>query len=309
MSAMPSAFLPSAGAGGPCAGVVHAVDAGRLRLRLRLATDPGAEPVSARWVALPGWSPAAGDEVLVLGSAETGYFVPGPLASGGVAKGIEAEAAPVIAADPTPARLELPGGAAAELDPDSGTLRVRDAAGSVLFSYRSAEGTGSLRLEADEVELAATRGDLNLSAAGSVRARARRVDLAGETGFSAIVGNGREAAGSRLEMDRDATNLDTGELDARARRVRGRAERAEWTGACWKLGVERLVVTAQRLETRAETVVEDLGNAYRRVRDLTQLSTRRLRQLVDDTVQTRARRVLYRASEAFKVRGDKIHLG
>lgn len=305
MSAMPSAFLPPSDA--PCTGVVHAANAGRLRLRL--ATDPRAAPVSARWVALPGWSPAAGDEVLVLGSAETGYFVPGPLASGAAAKEIAAEAAATGGADLAPARLELPGGGAAELDADSGTLRVRDAAGSVLFSYRSAEGTGSLRLEAGEVELAATRGDLNLSAAGSVRARGRRVELAGETGFKAVVGTGRGEPDSRLEIDRDSTRLDTGELDARARRVRGRAEQAEWTGASWKLGVERLVVTAQRLETRAETVVEDLGNAYRRVRDLTQLSTRRLRQLVDDTVQTRARRVLYRASEAFKVRGDKIHLG
>lgn len=291
MSAMPSAFLPPASSDAPCAGVVHSVVADRLRLKL--AAAPRAEPVSARWVALPGWIPGPGDEVLVLGNAEAGYFVPGPLSNGA----------------PAPARMELPGGGAAELDLDSGTLRVRDAAGSVLFSYRSAEGTGSLRLEAGEVELAATRGDLNLSAAGSVRARGRRVELAGETGFSAMVGSGHGEPDSRLEMDRDATRIDTGELDARARRVRGRAEQAEWTGASWKLGVERLVVSARRLETRAETVVEDLGNAYRRVRDLTQLSTRRLRQLVDDTVQTRARRVLYRASEAFKVRGDKIHLG
>ena len=292
MSAMPSAFLPHAGGGVPCAGTVESVDGGRLWLRLPAA--PARQPVAARWVALPGWSPVPGDEVLVLGDAGGGWFVAGPLATG--------PAAPA-------ARLDLPGGGAAELDADSGTLQVRDAAGSVLFSYRSAEGTGALRLEAGEVELAATRGDLRLSAAGTVQARGGRVDLAGERSVSAAVAGADGEPQSRLELERDAIRLDSEDLEARAGRVRGWADRAELTGSTWSLGVERMAVTARRLETRAETLVENLGSAYRRVRDLSQLSTRRLRQLVDDTVQTRARRVLYRASEAFKVRGDKIHLG
>lgn len=291
MSAMPSAFLPRAGGDGPCTGVVQSVEADRLRLRPD--GQPTGQPVTARWVALPGWTPAPGDEVLVLADAAGGYFVAGPLAAG---------------ASPAP-RLDLPGGGAAELDSDSGTLQVRDAAGSVLFSYRSAEGTGSLRLEAGEVELAATRGDLNLSAAGRVRAHGRRVDLAGEKGVTLAVEGATGAPGSRLELDRDAIRIQSDDLEARAGRVRGRAERAELSGSSWSLGVERMVVSARRLETHAETLVENLGNAYRRVRGLSQLSTRRLRQLVDDTVQTRARRVLYRAGEAFKVRGDKIHLG
>lgn len=291
MAAVPSAFLPAAA---PWAGVVEFVEAGGRRLRVRPEASSQLPAVTARWVAVPGWTPAPGDGVLVLGDTAGGCFVAGPLA--------DSVPAPVR-------RMELPGGGEAELDAAAGTLQVRDAGGGVLFSYRCAEGTGTLRLEADEVELAATRGDLRLCAAGRVEARGRQVDLSGAAAVSVSVGQGTGAGGSRLELERGATRLDTGTLEVQAGRAGGRVERADWAGGSWSLGVERLVLNARRLESRAEVLVETVGSAYRKARELSQQSARRMRHLVEDSIQVRSRRILQRATEAFKVRGDKIHLG
>lgn len=66
---------------------------------------------------------------------------------------------------------------------------------------------------------------------------------------------------------------------------------------------------AERLESRVGTLVETVRNAYRKVAGLSQLRARRVRQIADETLQVKARRVLYRALDSYKVRGDKIHLG
>ena len=74
-----------------------------------------------------------------------------------------------------------------------------------------------------------------------------------------------------------------------------------------KVGYARLVF--DRLETFADTLVEQAKNVYRTVAELTQLRTGRLRTLVDETYQCKANKVFMKSEDDFKIKGEKIHLG
>ena len=71
----------------------------------------------------------------------------------------------------------------------------------------------------------------------------------------------------------------------------------------------KILLAAQRLETRAETVVEKAANVYQTVEELTQLQTGRMRTLVDGSCHLKARDAFLKAEQDFKVDGNQIHLG
>ena len=74
-----------------------------------------------------------------------------------------------------------------------------------------------------------------------------------------------------------------------------------------KVGYARMVLI--RLETIADTLVEQAKNVYRTVAQLTQLKTGRMRTLVDETYQFKADKVFMKSEDDFKIKGEKIHLG
>lgn len=66
---------------------------------------------------------------------------------------------------------------------------------------------------------------------------------------------------------------------------------------------------ADRVETLAGSIVEKARNAYRTVERLSQLTTGRMRTLVDETYHLKSKRAFLKSEEDFKIKGDKIHLG
>jgi hypothetical protein len=73
------------------------------------------------------------------------------------------------------------------------------------------------------------------------------------------------------------------------------------------VGYAKLVF--DRLETIADTLVEQAKNVYRTVAQLTQLRTGRMRTLVNETYQFKANKAFMKAEDDFKIKGEKIYLG
>jgi len=73
------------------------------------------------------------------------------------------------------------------------------------------------------------------------------------------------------------------------------------------VGYAKLVF--HRLETFADTIVEQAKNVYRAVAQLTQLRTGRMRTLVDETYQFKANKAFMKSEDDFKIKGEKIYLG
>lgn len=183
--------------------------AGMLKVAWREGARERREAV--RRVVAAHWTPTVGDEVLVIGSAGDGYYAIGPLAQG------TPEEVPV---------LNLSGGGEARVDA-AGTLEVRDAQGLLMFRYLDREGEGHLSLQAAKLDIAATAGDLSLSASGELKLSGERIRLEGRRDLAAAV---RDTAGclrSALHVDREGIALRGRQLTARADEVLGEARRAQ----------------------------------------------------------------------------------
>ncbi|MEX0731316.1 MAG: DUF3540 domain-containing protein [Aquisalimonadaceae bacterium] len=245
----------------------------------------------AQALRIAGWAPAVGDRVLVVAGEGGLLYVLGPLAA------------------PSRRVLDLAGGGCAEQDPESRQLMVRNAQGDVLFRFTPSVGAGTLHLESTATALAVSCRDIRLDAADELRLSGRRVTVEGAESvrLGVAAADGHLPAG--LRIDRHEIALSAGHLLVQARSSVARIARMDWLGRLWQGRVERACLHAERLETSAETVIHNARDVYLRVRGLHQLTATRLRQIVSDTIQIKARRVLQRASDAYKVRSDKIHLG
>jgi hypothetical protein len=153
---------------------------------------------------------------------------------------------------------------------------------AVIATLRPAEA--SLRVTHD----AANRRSVVQLPPGSVRFEAE-----GDLEFSAT--KTVRVEGARIEAkagDADVT-VDRGTL--RARR--------------WETVAAVAVQTVDVLETRATRVVTRAKNLYQQVEELAQTQAGRLRLVADGAFHLHARRVLVKAEEDVKLRGEKIHLG
>lgn len=73
--------------------------------------------------------------------------------------------------------------------------------------------------------------------------------------------------------------------------------------------LENIKLTAKKMETVVETIMEKAKNIYQTIENLTQLKTGRLRTLVQGTTHVKTLKAFYKAEEDFKIKGKKIHLG
>jgi hypothetical protein len=238
-----------------------------------------AEPWCVRCALPPDVVVAAGDEVVVLPSSE------GPVA---IAR---------LRSPELPQRQELADGTRVHTGPTS--IAVERADGTPLFHYSAEPGVGTVTLGAESVNIAASAGDLNLSAAGEIRMRSRTLSLQ-----SSMPGTR-----SGLEITPRQTRLSSQSVALQGESFKLEAAEAELKGGELRSSFKRAVVTLERLESTADVVVSRARNVYQSVQELLQQQAGSLRTLVVGTAQLKAREVAHRAEQAYKIRAEKIHLG
>ncbi|MEY4509170.1 MAG: hypothetical protein RLZZ450_1292 [Pseudomonadota bacterium] len=193
----------------------------------------------------------------------------------------------------------LADGTLVQVDGASGTVDVMRADGSLLFHYDAIAGRGTIRLENESLDLLASKGDMNLSAAGEIRLRARSV----------FASASMKGATSSLELAPGRAGITTEALQLRADELLFEAAHSTLRGGELRAELKRAVIGVERLETVAEVVVSTARTLYQTVHELLQQRVGSLRTLVSGTAQLSARSVTHRAADTYKVRGEKIHLG
>ncbi|MFO0629681.1 MAG: DUF3540 domain-containing protein [Polyangiales bacterium] len=146
-----------------------------------------------------------------------------------------------------------------------------DASDAVVVSHDPASGRSVVRLPRGAVRFEAA-GDLELAAAATVR-------------------------------------LEGAHIEASARSAAVRVDRAEVHARRWELFAEIARQSAEVIETRATRVVTRAKDLFAQIEELAQTQAGRVRVVARDAVHTHARRVLLKADEDVKLRGEKIHLG
>ena len=245
------------------------------------ATGP---PCWARTALPPGAGLCEGDEVVVVGQDPGESFVLGILGGG------------------RPAAISLADGTRIHASEEGTSLEVQRADGTPLFRYEVGSGPGQLVLRGESIDLEASRGDIRLRAAGEIALQGRTV-LA--EGFA----EGGAGSGSQLRVDAREARLQGPTVQVTAEELRVGGQRMTVHSKAVKADLGRAVVRTTRLEVVADLVVQKVRNLFQRVQGLVQVRAGRARTVVDGTVQLKARQVVHRATESYKVNSDKIHLG
>ncbi len=228
---------------------IVSVQGGRVGLR-----SDAFGAASAR-VAAPGYRPRVGDAVLVGSTADGARFVVGVL------RALREVPDALVAEDGSRATIES--------DEEGPALRVRDAAGRLVFEHRP--GRSVVHAPEGDLELAA-EGRITLTAGESVRVESPELT----------------ATAKRARVDVEDASLVVGTLRTVAQRVRERA------------------VTIER---QAERVLLRAREVYREVDELDQTRAGRLRLVAERAFSLLSEEATLKARDAVKIKGEKIYLG
>jgi hypothetical protein len=157
-------------------------------------------------------------------------------------------------------------------------LKTQNGARAVLNSNQT---------QSDTLQVHSARGEL-LFEYDSVNETARVNIAKGNLELCSPQGDINLIAGRRVQIDGHSIHMTSQRLNA-------------------KVSYAKFVF--DRLETFADTVVEQAKNVYRTVAQLTQLRSGRMRTLVDETYQFKANKAFLKSEDDFKIKGEKIHLG
>jgi hypothetical protein len=220
-----------------------------------------------------------------------------------VAVAAEPESEPALAR-----RLSTKSGACAEIVDRDGAevVAIRDPRGRVLFEYDATTGSGALTMPEGDLSLHAPQGAIDLVAQKGVRCvshgeislqsrTAASLGVVGSAGKLRATRSGVTVAGERVDVTAAASELKLG-------RTTYVGERLDAT-----LGAAQLMV--EKLETNAERIITRAHDIFQKVRGLHQLKTNRVRTLVEDTVELKARDVTMKAGEDMNIDGERINLG
>lgn len=177
-----------------------------------------------------------------------------------------------------PCSVTLADGARAEAAGEA--LRVFSKRGELLFEYDAVTGRTRVSIPDGDLEIATRRGAIDLVAAEGIRLSSPK----------------------RLE-------LSSTELGVQAERGDLRLRETTFAGERLSGFFDSLKLAARRSESVAETVIAKARNVYRSVDELAQLEAGRVRTFVSDLYQLHSRTASLKAKKAFRVDGEKIHLG
>ena len=205
-----------------------------------------------------------------------------------------------------PEEIGLDGATAKAVSRDDGRwIEVRDGDGRLVFAYEPLTGRARVMAPRGDLTLAAPDGNLHLAAGKAVTLDAPDIAVSG--GRSVVVESGKD--GARLSLKEKQATLKASEMRIEAEQANLLAGEARWQGAVGRLIVDRISVTADRVETVAKKAIERLGDSFRDVGGLLQDRVGRLRLVSRDTIAVKADKVTLKAEEDVKVTGKKIHLG
>ncbi len=176
-------------------------------------------------------------------------------------------------------------------------LEVRDAEDRVLFELDTRTGRAVVRAPSGNLSLEAPGGDIELVAGGAVRCRGERVELR------------TTDDGAALRLGRELAELTAKQLTLGAERASVLVTETKLVGARFAATLHDAKVTAHRIETVADRLLERARAVFRRTDELHQLEAGRTRTVVREGHVVKAGHAILQAAEEVTIDGQRINLG
>jgi hypothetical protein len=304
--------MPRAEFFGPARVLEVDVEGGRIQVMMAASDSTSGEASTPRsaWAELALASPAEiqwGDTVLVAGQAVEELYIIGLLG--------RAQAAPSNRA-PTPpldeSVLALRSGARAEraTHGDSESLKVYSEEGRLLFEYDPERKSSRVDLPPGNVEFVSKQGRIDFIAPKGIGFFSQApIELMSARSIKLAAANALDKTYSAFELGKQKISMKSEQLDIEANEGDVQIDRAEFKGTKLTSTLKVVKLVAERSETTVGTAIEKAKNVYRKVEELSQLETGRLRTMVKDLYQLKSRSTIMKSDKAVKIDGETIHLG
>lgn len=237
---------------------------------------------------------SANDEVLVAGEDRRYLYIIGIL----------------CAASPSmhrPVKVEIDQGAYAIVKKKH--LKVFSDQGKLIFEYVPSKGTARVLADAGNLEMSAPNGDLSLSCGAVLRMQAEEVQIEGHSSVNIEVKKPDGFTGSSVNLGNQRLQMNAPELRAVAQRGQWHIQETRYIGKTAIACIDELQLIIDKLETSAQSVIEKAKDVFRTVSHLYELKAKRKRSLIETTYHSKAKTMIFKSDEDFKVKSDQIHLG
>lgn len=263
---------------------ITSVNGAGCTLRLTEAS----ETVAARigWIA--GYSPTAGDRVLVARDGDEHVVV----------TALTAACRPAIVT-PDGARAEVVGGA----------IEFRDGQGRLLVRYES--GALEVAPASGDLRLRAPAGRVHIEAATDVNiAASRDVAINGVRSAQVSVTSSRTPdLPSRLHLDHDGAKITGRAVEMRAQLAKTLAAKWDLVATDVRTNAKTIETHARKLETTAEKVTTRAKEMVEEVAGLLETRAGRMRSLVKGAFSLRTKTVHMKSEEDTSIDGRRVLLG
>ena len=261
--------------------------------RVRLAGRGPVEEMTVRpAMALTG-TLGIGDKVLIAGEGSVSGYIIGTL-------------------DPEqPAAIRTADGAGARISGQGQdqAIAVHDHRGQTVFEYYPGSGRSVVSAPKGDLQLRAPDGNIELHAGKGISCSgAEAVSISGTQGIR-LCAKGRGLPDQSLRMDSDGAHLGVHAIDVAAGQGRFSIARASYHGKQVASSVDRARMTYNRLEIRAQRILQRSEHLFHQVRQLCQVQAGRLRTLVHGAHHIQSERTTLIAKEDVHIDGKKINLG
>jgi len=270
---------------------------GLVRIRL-----PGREDEDEAWarLAVPyEHEPGRGQMALVAGPSNNHLYVIGLL---NAPRSTIREARQVV----------LRNGASAAVVGSPGTekLEVRSKAGDLVIEYDSETGKTLVNATAGDLEFVTRNGNIDFSSGQNIRFSSKqRIEMRSVFGIRLATTNAIGKLLSNLTLHPGKLRMTSSEMVIEAQKSELRIVETKYVGTRFSSTIAHARLVTGKLETLTNDVVQKAKNIYTRVEELTQLTTKRMRTLVDSTYHLKSQKAFFKAEEDFKVNAERIHLG
>ncbi len=210
-----------------------------------------------------------------------------------------------------PMIVRSPNGAYAMLHEadDSPCFQIFSDSGELVVEYDPETRKTKIFSGPGDVDLKMPEGNMRFQSSKSISFEAESIHLKGKEAFNAIVEDNVGRSASSFSMGIQQAKLGCRDLRISASRTHLLSDEFKIITRKVFGNIVDAVINADRLETRAQCIINKVKNIYQTVENLSQLKTGRLKTLIRSTYHLKSRNTVLKSEEDFKVKAERINLG
>ena len=192
---------------------------------------------------------------------------------------------------------------------DSSIIQIYSKQNELVVEYDTETENTRVKCLNGNLEIEAPDGNITFKSKETIELNAENIRIKGTRGVETSVQDYPGNAVSSLSLNNHQVKLNSPDFQLMARRGNFYLEELRITG---KRVLGRLVqatIKVDRLETKAQSIINKTKNLYQTVENLSQLKTGRLKALVKSTYHLKSKNSILKSEDDFKIKAEKINLG